>query len=153
MKKLFLISAMLASATCANASVLYDFQFNGRPIGSVAWQFTVADYLSAPGTTFITSFDSVAIGALGNMLDVRFFDPFSTTPGISTDGDQGSLSSGSGWTGPFDHNGTYINGNATLVISGSPAAASAPEPAPIALVGAAGLLLAFARRKRSLKVA
>jgi hypothetical protein len=147
-KRLFLIVALLASATAASGSVIYDFHFHSNAFGTTDWQFTVPDFLNAPGTTFITSFDSTSSTFQGNILDVRISDPFSASPFIATDGDQGSLSTG-GWAGPFDHPGTYsVSGatsSATLIISST---ASVPEPSPLALVGAGGVLLALARRRR-----
>jgi hypothetical protein len=141
---LFLIVALLASATAASGSVTYNFHYHSNAFGTTDWQFTVTDFLNAPGTTFITSFDSYSSTFQGStLLDVQMTNPFSTTPFISTDGDQGGLSSG-GWAGPFDHPGTYSDTGATLTISGTP---SAPEPSPLALTGVGGVLLALVRRR------
>ena len=143
MKRLFLIVALLASATAASGSVIYDY--HSTSFGTTDWQFTVPDFLSAPDTTFITSFDSASSSFLGTILDVQIINPFSTSPGIQTDGTSGSLGIGSGYPGPFDHAGTYSITGSTLTISGSP---SAPEPSPLALIGAGGVLLALVRRRR-----
>lgn len=145
MKRLFLVVALLAGSTAASGSVIYSYHATGFG-ATVDWQFTVSDFLSAPGTNYITSFDSASSTLVGNILDVRIFDPFSASPGIQTDGDQGGFGSGAGWPGPFDHAGTYSLGTATLNISG--AASDVPEPSPIALVGVGGVLLALVQRRR-----
>jgi hypothetical protein len=142
-KRLFLIVALLASATAANGSVIYSY--HSTSFGSTDWQFTVPDFLKAPGTTFITSFDSASSSFLGTILDVQIINPFSTSPGIQTDGTSAALGVGSGYPGPFDHDGTYSISGTTLTISGS---ASVPEPSSLSLIGATGVLLAFVRRRR-----
>ena len=145
-KRLFLIVALLASATAASGSVIYDFHFQSNAFGTTDWQFTVPDLLDAPApsTTFITSFDSASSSFLGTILDVQIFNPFSASPGIQTDGTGGGLGIGAGYPGPFDHDGTYSITGATLTISGAP---SAPEPSPLALIGVGGILLALVRRR------
>jgi hypothetical protein len=143
--RLFLVAALLASGTTASASVTYAFHDPGR-FGTTNWQFTVGDFLSAPGTTFISTFDSYSSTFLGaTLLDVQMTDPFSVSPFISTDTNNGALSSG-GWVGPFDHTGTYSVGTSTLAISST--ATPAPEPSSLALIGAGGVLLALVRRRR-----
>ncbi|HLK67578.1 MAG TPA: PEP-CTERM sorting domain-containing protein [Bryobacteraceae bacterium] len=144
--KFFLLTILLASATTATASVTYDYHFQSNAFGTTDWQFTVSDFVSAPGTTFITSFDSYSSTFQGTPLfDIQITDPFTASPFISTDAMEGGLSSG-GWTGPFDHAGTYTGGgNATLIITQN--AASVPEPSSLALIGAAGMLLALVRRR------
>jgi hypothetical protein len=141
-KRLFLVVALLASATAASGSVIYSY--HATSFGTTDWQFTVLDFLSAPGTTFITSFDSASSSFLGTILDVQIFNPFSASPGIQTDGTGGGLGIGAGYPGPFDHDGTYSITGATLTISGAP---SAPEPSPLALTGVGGILLALVRRR------
>jgi len=141
-KRLFLVVALLASATAASGSVIYSY--HATSFGTTDWQFTVPDFLSAPGTTFITSFDSASSSFLGTILDVQIFNPFSASPGIQTDGTGGGLGIGAGYPGPFDHDGTYSITGATLTISGAP---SAPEPSPLALIGVGGILLALVRRR------
>ena len=146
MKKLFLVAALLASATTASASVVYSFHFQSSSFGATDWQFTVPNYVSAPGTNYITTFDSYSSGFLGGTLfDVRMIDPFSTSPFISTDTDNGGLSTGP-WTGPFDHDGTYTIRNTTLTITSTSTAA--PEPSSTALIAAGAILLAVLQRRR-----
>jgi len=62
---------------------------------------------------FITSFDS----ASSSFLDVQIINPFSTSPSIQTEGTSGALGIGSGYPGPFDHDGAYSISGATLTIS------------------------------------
>jgi hypothetical protein len=143
--RLFLVAALLASATTASASVTYAFHYQGS-FGTTNWQFTVGDFLSAPGTTFISTFDSYSSTFQGpTLFDVQMTNPFSASPFISTDAIGGGLSS-SGWVGPFDQTGTYSAGTATLMISST--AAPAPEPSSLALIGAGGVLFALVRRRR-----
>ena len=142
MKRLLLIVALLASATAASGSVIYSY--HATAFGTTDWQFTVPDFLSAPGTTFITSFDSASSSLVGTILDVQIINPFSTSPGIQTEGTSGGTGIGAGYPGPFDHDGTYSISGAALTISGAP---SAPEPSPLALTGVGGVLLALVRRR------
>lgn len=144
MTRLFLVAALLASATTASASVTYAFHNQGN-FGTTDWQFTVGDFLSAPGTTFITTFDSYSSNTLGStLLDVQMSNPFSATPFISTDTNNGALSTG-GWVGPFDHAGIYTAPSTTLTITST--STPAPEPSSLALIGAGGVLLALVRRR------
>jgi hypothetical protein len=145
-KRLFLVVALLASASTASGSVIYAFHFHSNAFGTTDWQFTVSDFLSAPGTTFITTFDSYSSTFQGGTLfDVQLTDPFSASPSISTEASGGGLS-GASWVGPFDHAAIYTAGNATLTISTT--AAATPEPSTPALIATGGVLLAIAHRRR-----
>jgi hypothetical protein len=144
LKRLFLIAALFAAATTASASVSYEFHYQGN-FGTTDWRFTVPDFISTPGTTYITAFDSYSSTFLGaTLFDVRIIDPFSASPFLSTDTSNGGLSSG-GWVGPFDHADTYSSGGSTLTITstGSPI----PEPSSIVLTGLGGLLFALVSRR------
>jgi len=144
--RLFLIAFLLAAATNASASVSYEFHYQGN-FGTTDWRFTVPDFLSTPGTTFITTFDSYSSTFQGaTLFDVQITNPFSASPFISTDASGGALSS-SGWVGPFDHADSYSSGGATLLITstGSPT----PEPTSVVLTGLGGLLLGVVSRRRS----
>ena len=146
MTRLFLLAALLASATTASASVVYSFHSHSNSFGDTDWQFTAPSFLNAPGTTYITTFDSYSSSFLGGILfDVRMIDPFSASPFISTDTDNGALSSG-GWVGPFDHAGIYSTRDATLTISST--SQPAPEPSTPALIVAGAVLLAVVHRRR-----
>jgi hypothetical protein len=143
--RLLLVGVLLAAATTASASVSYEFHYQGN-FGTTDWRFTVPDFLSTPGNTFITTFDSYSSTFQGaTLFDVQITNPFSTTPFISTDAIGGALSSG-GWVGPFDHAATYSSGGATLLITstGSPT----PEPSSVVLTGLGGLLFALGSRRR-----
>ena len=146
MTRLFLLAALLASATTASASVTYGYHSTGR-FGTTDWQFTVGDFLSAPGTTFITTFDSYSSNTLGStLLSVQITDPFSTSPSVVTSGDAATLGSAI-WVGPFDQAGVYIANNVTTNNTLTISSTNTPEPSSFSLIGAGGLLFGLVRRR------
>ncbi len=150
MKRLFVVACFLAFATAASGSISYSFD-SGDFIGTeTTWQFTVPDFLTAP-STIITVFDSSSSTLVGTILSVEIDNPDSTGPEVITSGTSAGLDT-LGWTGPFNQDGLYTVGTATLTITGTPDS-SVPEPSALALVGAGGILLAIVQRRRRIFLA
>jgi hypothetical protein len=140
---------ILPGACLADVTYSYTADFSsitGIANSTISWSFDEPTFLTA--NTTVTSFSSSSLGAgfasCGTITDVIISNPTSSTPSAETDWstpcDGGFVGAASFFHSPLTADGTYagftragVAENATLTISGVPAAA-VPEPSAFLLM-------------------